>query len=447
MTVRSRSLFSNSFGSLVSSGLLIFNTLLVPAVLVRTINRSEYNLLMTALAMLMFLSVVASSTRGVAPSQLVLAYARTSRWLATRAYARFSFLVMAGTAVVAIVGSEAFIWLDQAHSGQTGIFRFGMYCIVGHALGLLAMGVFCGPAAAQRDFLPDNFAKLWPGLYHLFGIALVWAIQPAEPLVWIFLIYLTSPWVGAALLAVWLKKSLYSGAPEHDPKTQRSLEKSFWAGLLGMSWWNLMSYLAVNAATFIVLLLHPRDIVPFGIATSFLGITSAGLIAVASPITGYAAGLHGRPAEDRRRFFLIVNTLFQVYIISTALVILLIPNVIFVLWLKQELAEQVRLFCLLLLPAYALRQVPVAFTMFVMSVGRQQQVWVTPLVEAMLSVGGGLVLGTFVGVAGIPMALAISSLARIGMTMLYDEPRHAEVIGLRRGDSLWSALTLIGVRR
>lgn len=445
--VQARSLFSNSLTSLVASGLLIFNTLLVPALLVRTISRSNYDLLMSTLAMLMLLGVVASSTRGVAPSQLVLAYARANKWLATRVYVRFTLMAIAGTAALSVIGSEIFLWLQTANQDNMPLFRFGMYCIVVHALGLIAMGVFAGPAAAQRDFLPDNFAKLWPGIYHLLGIALIWSIAPANPLIWIFLVFLTSSWVGTAILGLWLWQALFGGSYDDDPKTRRALKIMFWSGLRGMAWWNLMSYLAVNAATLLVLFLHPRDIVPFGIAVSFLGVTSAGLIAVASPITGYAAGLHDRPIEERRRFFLLVNTLFQLYVVATSLFILLLPQQVFVLWLTAELSTQVRDFCLLLLPAYALRQMTISFSIFVMSVGRQQQVWLTPLLEAILAIVGGAALGMLVGVKGIPIALTISSLARLLMTVYYDEPRNAAAIGVRRGDALWSSLTLLNIRR
>jgi hypothetical protein len=447
VTVRTRSLVSNSVASLLSSGLLIFSTLLVPALLVRTISRADYDLLTSVLAMLMLLSVLSSSARGVAPSQLALAYARVDQGLATRAYARFTLMVIAGTALISVIGSELYIWFINADWGHIKLFRFGMYCIVGHALGLLAMGVFAGPAAAQRDFLPDSFAKLWPGIYHLSGIAAIWLIDPSRPLVWIFLVYLTSSWVGAGVLGLRLWQPLFGPAHKNEPKARRALERVFWAGLRGMAWWNLMSYLAVNAATLIVLFLFAREIVPFSIATSFLGIISAGLIAVASPITGYAAGLVDSPIEDRRRFFLLVNSLFQLYILLTSLFILLIPKQIFVLWLTPVLAPQVQHFCFLLLPAYALRQLTVNFTIFVMSVGRQQNVWLTPLLEAALAIGGSVVLGLIIGIEGIAIALAVSSLARLILTVCYDGPRNADAIGLRRGDALWSALTLLGIRR
>lgn len=443
--VRARSLVSNSVSSLISSGLLIFNTLLVPALLVRTITRPDYDLLMSTLAVLMLLSVVASSTRGIAPSQLVLAYAQTSKELATATYARFTLWVIAGTAALAVFGSEIFLGL-QTSQGDLSQFRFGMYCIVVHALGLIAMGIFAGPAAAQRDFLPDNFAKLWPGIYHLIGIGAVWLIHPPTPLFWIFLVYLSSSWVGSLILGIWLWVPLFGKTLEDDEPTRQLLARTFWSGLRGLAWWNLMSYLAVNAATFLVLVLHPREIVPFGIAVSLLGVTSAGLIAVASPITGYAASLHDHPVDERRRFFLVVNTLFQLYVVATSVVILLLPQWLFEQWLTAELATQVQHFCLLLLPAYFLRQLTISFSIAVMSVGRQEHVWLTPLLEAILAVGGGVVLGLLFGIEGVPLALTLSSLVRLLMTAWHDEPRNAADIGIRRGDILWSSLTLLKLR-
>ena len=447
MTLRARSLLNNSLTSVLSSGMLIFSTIFIPAILVRAISRSDYDLLSTILASLLLLSVIPVSIRGIAPSQLALAYARVDQRLATRVYARFSVIVTLGLGFLAAIGTELYIWFDRAHEGQEALFRFGLYCIAGHALGLIAIGIFTGPAAARRNFLPENFAKLWPGLYHLLGITIVWLASPDNPLVWICLVYLTSSWVVTALLAVRLWAPLFAGAERIDSCRDPALETMFWAGLRGSTWWNLTGYLAVNSATLIVSVFLPSSIVPFSVAASLLGIMSAGLIAVASPITGYAAGLHDRPPEERRRFFLIANTLFQLYAIGIAAFLVLIPQQVFVLWLKPDLAAEVRHICYILLPAYFLRQLTFGFTLFVMSAGRQDKVWLSPLLEAVVAVGGSIVLALAWGVVGVAVALAAAQLLRVLMTMFYDEPRNVAAICLHRGDTLWSGFTLLGLRR
>lgn len=441
MTIRSRSLVSNSLSSLVSSGLLIFSTVLVPAVLVRAISRPEFNLLSTVLATLPLLSIIPQSLRGVAPSQLALAYGQVEQWLATRAFLRFSVLVALGLATMSVVGMEIYIRFDTAHNDQVELFRFGLYCIAGHALGLIAIGLFSGPAGARQDFLPENFAKLWPGLYHLAGIALIWLVSPATPLIWIFLVYLSSSWTAAAILALRHCRSVYGGSPaKKEGGRHDEVEKLFWSSLRGTTWWNATAYLATSSAIIIVSLQHPDSIVPYSIATSFLGIVSAGLIAVASPIAGYAVIMRDRSSAERRRFFLIVNTLFQTYIIATAVVVLLIPQQLFALWVKPELAIEVRFFCTMLLPASVLRMLTMAFTVFVTGAGRQETIWLSPLIEAGLSVVCCLVLGRVIGVTGIPLGLTISAAIRLVLTVVHDERISMQALCLHRGDTLLSGL-------
>lgn len=446
MSIRARSLFSNSLSSMISSGLLIFSTVLVPAILVRAITRESYDLLSTILAALPLLSIVPQSLRSAAASQLALAYGYTQRLLATRAYLRFSLIIAGGMALASIVGTEVYVALDKTYQGQSGLFRFGLYCIAGHALGLIAIGLFSAPAAARQDFLPENFAKLWPGLYHLAGIALVWLVAPASPLFWICVTYLTSSWTAAAILAMRLGIMLYAGTGVDAGWRHDRVERMFWSGLRGSTWWNVTAYLATSAATLIVSLQHPRDIVPFSVASSVLGITSAGLIAVASPISVHAVGLRDRSAAEQRRFFLMVNTLFQLYIVATVAFVLLLPEQVFVLWLKPALAHEVRYFCQLLVPAYGMRLMTMAFTVFVMSAGRQETLWLSPLVEAVMSVAGCLVLGMVMGPVGVPAALAISAAVRLAMTVLHDERYNVEALNLRRGDTLLSGLRLFGAK-
>ncbi len=446
MTIRARSLVNNSISSILSSALLIFSTVLIPAILVRAITRADYDLLSLILAALPLLSIVPQSLRTAAASQLAIAYGRVHQWTATRIYWRFSMIVGLGLLATSIAGTEFYVHSAGNYQNQTSILRFGLYCISGHALGLIAIGLFSGPAAARRDFLPENFAKLWPGLFHLAGLTMVWICAPRVPLMWICLIFLTSSWSAALILGSRLWRSIYTGPDRKAPSGHDEVAALFWSGLRGTTWWNVTAYLATSSAILIVSLQHPASIVPFSVASSFLGITSAGLIAVASPVSGYAVGLVGRGRAERRRFFLMVNTLFQIYIAITALVVLLLPQQLFILWLQPQLADEVRHFCSLLLPAYALRLLTMAFTVFVMSAGRQETIWLSPLVEAVMSVIGCLILGNVIGITGIPIALTISAATRLLLTLLHDERRNVEALDIRAGDTMLSAWRLWGAK-
>lgn len=446
MTIRSRSLVSNSFSSVLSSGLLIFSTVLIPALFVRALSRDEFTLFSTILATLPLLSIIPQSVRNAAPSQLALANALADQWLATRAFLRFCLLVAAGLAVISTIGIEIYTYFDSAHRGQEGLFRFGLYCIVGHALGLIAIGLFSGPAGARHDFLPENFGKLWPGLYHLVGIAAIWIISPKTPLVWICLVYLTSSWTAALMMALKLRRTLYGKHFSTTTWRHSKIEKLFWSSFRGSAWQNTTAYLATSFAIMIMSILHSSSIVPFSIAASILGITSAGLIAISSPIASHAIAMRKHSVKEQRQFFLMTNTLFQLYIIVTGIFVLLMPQQIFILWLQPELAEEVRFFCVLLLPSSILRLLTMAFSVFVMGAGRQEAIWLSPLVEAALSVAGCLILGTIAGPIGVPLALAFSAAIRLLLTITYDERRMAAEIHLHRGDILFSSLRILKMR-
>lgn len=443
MTIRARSLLSNSLSSVVASGLLIFVTVLLPAVLARALNRADYDLLATVLAVLPLLSIIPQSLRTSAASQLAFAATQAPDLLVSRVYLIFSLQIMAALSLLAVIGIEVYVWLDTAHEGRHWLLRMGLYCAAGHALGLAAIGLSSGPAAARRDFLPENFAKLWPGFYHLIGIMLVWLLVPPTPLVLISLIYLTSSWTVAGLLATRLWRSIYIGEAGWR---SLALMRAFRSGLRGATWWNLTAWMATSASILIVSLQQPESIVPFTIASSLLGITSAGLIALSGPISGYAVAMVARPPAERRRFFLRVNTLFQAYVGVTAVIVLVLPRELFVLWLTPSLAEEVRGLCLLLLPSYMIRLMTMAFTVMVMSVGRQATIWFSPLVEAVISILGCVLLGALLGMQGIALALTLSAVVRLILLVVHDERITATALELRRGDTLLSGPRLLGDR-
>ncbi len=441
MTIRARSLLNNALTSLAASGILIFSTVLIPAILVRGISRGNYDLLSIVLAALPPLLIIPQSLRSAAASQLALAFGKGDERAAIRTYFHFTLRVAILLAIAALVGIELYLLTLSQKVESISLLRLGLYCMAGHALGILAVGAFTGPASAHRDFLPDNIAKLWPGLFHLAGIATVWLTTPDHPLVWIFAVHLASSWSVALLLAVRLAKPLHltlTTAVPHDGEAERA----FWSGLRGSAWWNLTAYLATTAAVLVVAVTHPSAIVPFSIAISVLGIMSAALIAVASPISGHAADLLRRPTNESRRFFLRVNTLFQLYVLGSMILLSLLPQQLLSLWLGPGLADEVRHYMMLLLPSYALRLLSMAFTVFVMSAGRQHTLWLSPMVEAVLAAGGCLLLSQVMGVIGVPVALAVSSMARLLLTATYDERLNAADLRLCRGDILLSGFRI-----
>lgn len=441
MSTRPRSLLNNSLGSIVSSGLLIFSTVLIPAVLARALTRYQYDIYSIVLASLPLILILPQSMRTVGASQLALAVVRHGADRAIGSFDRFVAIVAAIHVALALVGIEIYVRVDHAIIDPTTM-RIGLYALLAYTLGMIAAGLAIAPAAAQRDFLPDNIAKSWPGLTQLIGVAAVWASQSTRPLLWIFAIYPISSW---SIAMFFLIRSRRGVAEFHRTRTERAppeLVRDLLLGLRGVLWWNVTAYLATTATVMVVAIGYSHHIVPFSIATSLMGIVSAAMVAVSGPIAVHATSLLEQAEALRRRFFLLVNVFFQGYILVTAFVIVIAPTALYALWLTPQLAHEVKSFSLLLLPATVLRLLTMCFTVFVMSAGRQHTLWFSPMVEAGLSILGSITLGHFLGVEGIPVALAISAAVRLILTIVHDERINAQALGIKRGDVLLSGWRL-----
>lgn len=442
MAIRPRSLLANSISSVFASGMLIFSTVLIPAVLARALTRSQFDVYSIILASLPLILILPQSMRTVGATQLALMkgnYAAADR--APAAYTRFIAVSSLVHTCLAVVGIELYIRISlQAAANEL---RFGLYCILCYTLGQIVAGYFATPAAAQRDFLPDNIAKFWPGLFQLTGVTVVWLTDTDRTLFWIFVVYAASSWSIAAIL---LARSSASNF-RRQPMPALGRARDFFVGLRGILWWNLTAYLATTATLMVVAIGFPSHVVPFSIATSLLGIVSASLIAVSGPVAVHATASQHHAPPMRRRFFLLINTLFQGYIGTTALMIAAAPVLLYALWLTPALAAEVKWFVLWLLPATILRLLTMNFTIFVMSAGRQHTLWLSPLVEAALSLIGSIVLGSVLGIIGIPLALTFSAIARLLLTVVHDEPLNRIALALAPGDLLLSAWRVLGSRR
>lgn len=440
MSTRPRSLVSNSVGSIIASGMLIFSTVLIPAALARTLTRAEFDTYSVVLAALPLILLLPQSMRTVGASQLALAVAKYGAGSAMGGYGRFVAIVSAAHVALSALGIEVYVRLGHA-GGDAATLRGGLYALLVYSAGLLAAGWAIAPAAAQRDFRPDNIAKSWPSLAQLAGVGTIWAMGSEHPLAWIFAVYAASSWSIAILLSA-VSRRRAAGAPAPAGPAPSGLFQDLTRGLRGVLWWNLTAFLATTATVMIVAIGHRAYIVPFSIATSLLGIVSAAMVAVSGPIAVHASAFLGQPPQARRRLFLLANTLFQAYILGTAFVIVVAPVALYALWLTPELAGEVKTLSVQLLPATVLRLLTMCFTIFVMSAGRQHSLWLSPMVEAVLSVAGSLLLGHWLGIAGIPIALAFSAAVRLVLTVVHDERINRGALGLDRGDVLLSAWSL-----
>lgn len=444
MQFRPRSLLSNSLSSLIASGILLLSTILIPALLARSLTRGQFDTYALVLAALPPLLILPQSLRTMGASQLALMIERHGVSPAIWGFAKFSMLAALGHAAIGLIGIEVYIGLSEDPADGEMLW-LGLIAVLAYTVGMAAAGYFVAPAAAHRDFIPDNVAKVWPGIFQLLGITALWLVKPADTLTWIFSIYVASSWSVATVL--WGLTRLRGTGLLERTATPANMLGSYARGLGGIVWWNLTAFLATSASIMIVAIMFPRDIAPFSIAISLQGLISAALIAVSGPIALNATGLAQAEPSHRRAFFLRMNSWFQAYIVVAVIGVLIVPVELFQLWLTPELGGEVRQFVILLVPATAIRLLTMCYTVFVMSAGRQHAMWFSPAVEAVLAVALSIGLATTMGVRGVALGLMLAALVRLGLTIWYDEPRNDHALGLRRGDVLLSAWRLTRAKR
>ena len=438
-TPKPRSLVHNSLFGLSASGLQFAASLLLPALLVRTITTSEYAVYATTLAFFPLLIIVPQAIRSGCASQLHLTAKAAGQDETTAAFALFLSLIGAITMLVAGIAIGVAATQGGGLAAESPDLIVGLICMVGTTIAILAAIAVFGPASAAQDFLPDNLFKVAPTALNLIGVAVVLWLKPDQPLLWLFLIYAGSHALPALFLLVLFDVGLFGAIARHT-RVATFFLPSLWRGFRMLIWWNLTAYLASTVAVTIVGLHHPASVAPFSIAVSLIGIISGALIAMTGPILARVASTADEEPAMRRRLFLRVNAGFQFYIIITAAALALIPDSGYQLWLGEGMALPVRHFCLLLLPAYVVRLMTMALTLFVMGHGRQDKMMWSPTVEAVTAAFLAFLFSLIFGVNGIAFALFVSAFIRLVMTFTHDMPEHGDVLAIRRSDlfaSLW----------
>jgi O-antigen/teichoic acid export membrane protein len=428
--IRERSLRANSVSSLMATGGVFAVTLAVPAVLARAVTESDYTIYATALAFLPLALLVSQSLRNSAGSALIVAMRHADGGEVARAYRRIVLLVVAMVLVGGMIAVELLRHFSSAGAElNDGLLRFGVYCVLINVSGIALALLVTGPATAQQDFIPENLLKIAPAALQLALFVLIWLQNPLHELWWIFAAVAASPW----LLTLWLLVR-YRGVVRRWFETSRAAQADAGGAFrflanssLSVGWWNLMAYFATSVTVAIVALTLPGAVVAFGMAFSLIGVLSGGLIAISSPIASRAAAIPFADTHVRVAAFRRFNSLFIAYILAMAAAVLVVPSQIYELWVGPQYADQVRSMLILLIPATVLRLQTMCFTVFVMSVGRQSTLWLSPLVEAIVATVGSLLLVPAFGIEGIALALALSAAIRLVMTLAYDIRRNRDL--------------------
>lgn len=426
--IRERSLRANSFSSLIASGGVFAITLALSAVLARSIVVSDYQTYATATAFLPLALLLSQSLRNCAGSALIVAVQRAEPGDVANVYRRIVLIVTLLTVACGAGLIESVRYFGLVDNINSSLLRFGLYCILINVSGIGLSLLVTGPASASEDFLPDNLLKLVPQSLMLIGFIGILAAAPDVPLWWIFVMVAASPWPLTAWLLVryrkavaqWFESRRRMEQPDAaflDVKgTARFLVTSF----ASVSWWNMTAYFATSVTIAVVALTLPGDVVAFTMAFSLVGVLSGGLIAVSAPLASRVALIPLAEVSARVAAFRRFNGYCILYILAVAFFILVVPTRAYELWVGKQYGEAVRITLLLLLPATVLRLQTMCFALFVMSIGRQSTLWLSPMVEAVVATFTSFLLAPFFGLTGVALALALSASVRLCLTLTYD---------------------------
>lgn len=426
--IRERTLRANSLSSLVASGGVFGITLALSAVLARSIVAADFQTYATAAAFLPLALLLSQSLRSCAGSALIVAMQRAEPGDVVRVYRRIVLIVTLLTIACGAGIIELVRYFGLVDNFNASMLPFGLYCILINVSGMGLSLLVTGPAAASEDFLPDNLLKLGPQALMLVGFLAILATAPDGPLQWIFVTVAASPWPLTAWLllryrkavAMWFESRRQVDIMASDFLEGRGIARFLAASLASVGWWNMTAYFATSVTVAVVALALPGDVVAFTMAFSLIGVLSGGLVAVSAPLASRVALIPLSDFSARVTAFRRFNGYCILYILAVALFILAVPTRIYELWVGMQYGADVRSALLLLLPATVLRLQTMCFTLFVMSVGRQSTLWLSPLAEAVVATSASFLLASVLGLTGVAAALAFSAIVRLFLTLTHD---------------------------
>lgn len=188
----------------------------------------------------------------------------------------------------------------------------------------------------------------------------------------------------------------------------------------GTYWWQVCALLSVGTGPFLVSRVEINSVAAYAIAVSTMTIITGVSTAFSGPFTVQIARSSLKPdvqrVDDFRRF----HDRFMIFVCVATIVVLAMPQPVFNLWLGESLGQAVGQLLIPLAIANLIRQVTSPYTAAVLGLGKQSKIWLSPAVEAVLSILLGILLGYAYGSQGVAYGLLIAALVRLVVTLFYD---------------------------
>ncbi|MBA4381835.1 MAG: hypothetical protein C0406_04645 [Sideroxydans sp.] len=281
-------------------------------------------------------------------------------------------------------------------------------------------------SSGRQDFLWENLFKCGGPFVGLATVS-IWIFfilpegnQQLEPANIIYLFALVT-----ILMAILIG---YFGS-RHIPFEGRIFGKLDRVGLInqisiarGVLWWQLCALLTLSVAPFIVSGVEPEKVAAFAVTASLMTVIAGLSGALAGPFAVKMAQYAKSDVRTRTDLFLKLQRPFQLFLIASTLVVLMLPQWLLNIWVGNILAQQIPSLLMPLAIANLFRQMTGPYTTALLGLGQQNLLWLSPAVEAIGSVIFGTVLGFLYGAEGVAYGVLIAATFRLILTATHDLP-------------------------
>lgn len=297
-------------------------------------------------------------------------------------------------------------------------------------LGLLSFFFFGCFGGAQR-YEWENLYKVMLSLSFIGVVASIGSIQGELSPSLLSNVYGISIAIAMSVLVFGFFRQHLVSLPRHLYFHMPTL-KEYSKGLYGTAVWQLAMLLISGFDILIVSRVDFLSVPGYSIALSFLVFLTGSISAVVSPCLPRFAAELGQPNHGQFKilFFNYQSRLLQIMGVIL-IVLLLIPNTLWEILLKDSAPAFINVFAVLLLATY-IRFITVLYTLAVVSANMQHKVILSPLLEGFTNLSLSIVLGYWLGAIGVAIGTLIGAVVCLGFHSFYNIPRTQQAIPLNR---------------
>jgi len=431
----------NALSNMVRGGSTTLVNLLLPAVLVRHLSRSDYSIWVLILQIAAYSIYLELGFQTAVGRYIAIAVETEDREAGDAVYstALVALSCAAALALLCLAGvALAAHWLfpevpaTALRPMKMALLIFG--CSV--ALGLPSFawtGVFIG---LQRNEL---IAIITGGAKLLLGASVALAAVRGASIVELAAIAATINIL--SYFTLWFMVRATSHFVFRPYLITRATIKEIAGYCYSLMMWNL-SMLLINGLDLILVgRFEFTALAPFAIASTLVGTVQGIQLAIFNATMPRAAVLHARCATEALGRFVIRNTqLGTALLILVGMSLLIYAGPILRMWVGAEYVTRGKVYLNVLVIANIIRLVATPYTVVLVASGQQRLVILSPILEGVTNLTASVVFGERYGAIGVAMGTLIGGILGFLGHVLYNLPRTRIEIGVRSREFLTNGL-------